>query len=74
MMLSPDGPEDNVDEVHRLISKRTAMIVLNLGMFVSLLASGELKADLGSVADAALAVIIMNFVAWSSAKDFPDWK
>ena len=70
----PRGLEDNVNEVHRLISKRTAMILLNLGMFVSLWVGGELKAELGSVAAAAVAVIIMNFVAWRSGKDFPDWK
>jgi hypothetical protein len=62
------------DEVHRLISKRTAMVLLNLGMLMSLWASGEVKADPGSIAAAALAVIIMNCVAWRSGKDFPGWK
>jgi hypothetical protein len=49
------------------------MILLNVWIFVCLLASGEVT-DPRSVVGAALAVLIMNLVASRSGKDFPEWK
>jgi len=50
------------------------MVLLNLGMLACIWGSGEVKAELVSVAAAVLAVLIMNVVAWRSTKDFPEWK
>jgi hypothetical protein len=60
--------------MHQLISKRTAMIILNVAMLVSFWAAGKLKADLQSIAATITTLVIMNLVAWRSGKDFPDWK
>ncbi len=60
--------------MHRLISKRTAMILFNLGMGIFLFASGEVTLEPDSIVAVIVVVVIMNFVAWRSGKEFLDWK
>jgi hypothetical protein len=60
--------------MHRLISKREAMVLLNLGMLVCLWASGEVNADFESIAAAVSAVLVVNIAAWRSGRHFPEWK
>jgi hypothetical protein len=60
--------------MHQLISKKTAMVILNLGMLVCFWTSGAVEGTASSIAAAVSAVLIMNAVAWRSGKEFPDWK
>lgn len=60
--------------MHRLISKRTAMIVFNIGGLLFIWVNGEMKADVVSIVALVIALIIMNAVVWRSGKEYPDWK
>ena len=60
--------------MHRLISKQTAMILFNLCMGIFLFASGEVTLKPDSIVAVIVVVVIMNFVAWRSGKEFLDWK
>lgn len=62
-----------MEPLHRCMSKRAAMVLLNAVIVLCLRASGEVK-DRYSLAAAIAAALIMNAVAWRSTKEFPGWK
>ena len=63
-----------MNRMHRMISKRMAMVLLNLFTILVLWADDHLKPTFVSIAGDIFALLIGNFLAWRSGRAFPDWK
>lgn len=60
--------------MHRLISRRTFMILFNICGLLAIWADGHMSADVVSFIALVLALAIINALVWRSTKEYPDWK
>ena len=63
-----------MNRMHWMISKRMAMVLLNLFTLLVLWADDHLKPTFASIAGDIIALLIGNVLAWRSGRAFPDWK
>ncbi len=63
-----------MSQFHRLISKRLWFILFNVGSLIYLAVTNRLHWDIWSVVGVIFAFALMNFVAWLSSRNFPEWK
>jgi len=56
------------------MSKKTWFILFNLGTILYLIVSATLRWDSLSIFSSALALAIMNWVAWISARKYKEWR
>jgi hypothetical protein len=59
---------------NRLISKQVAFLLFNVVSVISLWASGFIPWTAVGVFSGIAAMILMNYSAYLSTKDFPEWK
>ena len=59
---------------HRIISKKLWFLLFNAGSVAYLIGTGRLRWELVSLLICAGALLLMNGIAFLSARNFPDWK
>lgn len=57
-----------------LISKKTWFLAFNLVAIIYLVASGSLRWNVLSIVSYGFALLVMNIVAWISARKYKGWK
>jgi hypothetical protein len=62
------------ERFHRLLSKKQCFLLFNLLAIGWAVISGRLLFSISSIVIAAVALAIMNGVAWISSRIYPDWK
>jgi hypothetical protein len=63
-----------MNEFHKLVSKKLAFVLFNLGTIIYLAASGALEWNWVSLLSYGGALAMMNGIAWFSSRNFPEWK
>jgi hypothetical protein len=63
-----------MNPMHRLLSRRTCMVIFNLALIAFMGLRGRFHRDFGSIAVVGIVLVVMNVIAWKSTKDFPEWK
>jgi hypothetical protein len=63
-----------VNEFHKLVSKKAAFLLFNVGTIIYLIFSGSLKWNGVSLFSYGAALLLMNGIAWFSSRNFKDWK
>ena len=63
-----------VSEFHRIISKKMWFLLFNVGATLYMIVFGRLGLDVVSILSFAVALGLLNLIAWISAKRFPEWK
>lgn len=61
-------------EFPKLISKKTWFLLFNVGTLIYLVATGTLRWDPISIFSSVVALLVMNGVAWVSARKYKEWK
>jgi hypothetical protein len=64
----------SLSHFHQLHSKRMWFLIFNLSSLAYLRVSGRLQLSLGSICTVVIVLLIMNAIAWASARNFPKWK
>ena len=59
---------------HRLVSRKRAFLLLNVGAILVLVFSNLVHLDFDSLLSCAIALLILNGGALISARKYPDWK
>lgn len=49
-------------------------LLFNIGTTIYVVVSGTVRLDAVSILSYAVALGLMNIIAWISARNFPDWK
>jgi hypothetical protein len=62
------------ERFHRLLTKTQWFVLFNVLAIAGLLLTGRLEWSLKSLVTSAIALLVMNFVAMISARNYPDWK
>jgi hypothetical protein len=62
------------ERFHQLLSKKQCFLLFNVIGTGSLIITGRLTFSLKSIVIAAIALGVMNAVAWLSSRYYPDWK
>lgn len=60
--------------MHKQLSKKTFFVVFNVLMLLYCWYEDQLHCDPISLLALIVAFALMNWVAWQSSKDFPEWK
>jgi hypothetical protein len=63
-----------MDGFHRYIGKKLWFILFNVASILYLVLSGRLRLSLESIVGCIVALLLINGVAFISARNFPDWK
>jgi hypothetical protein len=63
-----------MNNLHRLVSKKMWFLLFNLGTALYLIMSGRLQWNSISIFSYGLALVLMNGIAWISARKYKDWK
>ncbi len=63
-----------VNQFHKIVSKKMWFILFNVGTTVYMILSGHLSWDVIAIVSYGVALTLINLVAWISARRFPDWK
>jgi hypothetical protein len=61
-------------EFHKIVSKKMWFLLFNVGATLYMILFGHLGLDLISIGSFAVALGLINLIAWISAKRFPEWK
>ncbi len=61
-------------EFPKLISKKQGFLLFNMGPIIYLIVTRTLQWELVSAFSCGLALVLMNCVAWISARKYKDWK
>ena len=61
-------------ELPKLISKRTWFLIFNVGTVAYLIFSGTLQWNVISVVSCSIALLVINCIAWISARKYKEWK
>ena len=61
-------------ELPSIISKRMWFLLFNVGTILYLVLVGRLTWDATSIISYGLALLMMNGIAWISARKYKDWK
>lgn len=61
-------------ELPKLISKTLWFVLFNVIGIIYLAVTGTLHWDGVSIFSCGLALLLMNFIAWVSARKYKDWK
>jgi hypothetical protein len=63
-----------MNRFHRLISKKLWFFLFNLAAVIYLMVTGSLRWNLISIFSYGVALLLMNGIAWISARKYKDWK
>ena len=61
-------------ELRNYMSKRTCFVLFNLVAISYLIASGNVQLETISIVSYAIALALINGLAWISARKWKDWK
>ncbi len=61
-------------ELPKIMSKKAWFLVFNLGTIIYLIVSGSLRWEVVSIFSYGLALLLMNGIAWISARKYKGWK
>ena len=63
-----------MNQFHKLVSKKMWFLLFNMGTTFYVIISGTIKWDAVSILSYAVALGLINMIAWISTRNFPDWK
>jgi hypothetical protein len=63
-----------MNQFHKVISKKMWFLLFNVGTTLYMIVSGHLSWDTISIVSFAVALGLINLIAWISARRFPEWK
>ena len=63
-----------MSQFHRVISKKMWFLLFNVGTTLYIILIGHLQLDAISIVSFAVALGLINLLAWISARRFPEWK
>lgn len=63
-----------MNQFHKLVSKKMWFLLFNVGTTVYVIVSGSVAWNALSILSYAVALGLINIGAWTSARNFPDWK
>lgn len=63
-----------MNQFHKVISKKMWFLLFNAGTTLYMILFGHLSWDVISIVSFALALALINLIAWISARRFPDWR
>lgn len=66
------SPEMN--QFHKVVSKKMWFLLFNVGTTIYVIVSGTVRWDALSILSYVVALGLINFIAWFSARSFPSWK
>jgi hypothetical protein len=61
-------------ELPKIMSKRMWFLLFNAGTIIYLIVSGSLRWQVVSMFSTGLALVMMNGIAWVSARKYKEWK
>jgi len=61
-------------EFPKIMSKRAWFLMFNLGTIAYLMIDGTLRWETVSVISCGIALLLINGIAWISARKFKEWK
>jgi len=70
----PNCEAVSVIEFPKIMPKWTWFLLFNVGTIAYLMISGALRWETDSVISSVIALLVMNGVAWISARKYKDWK
>jgi len=61
-------------DLPEIISKKTWFVLFNVGTTIYMILSGNLHWDVTSIFCYGVALLLINFIAWISARKYKGWK
>jgi len=63
-----------MNQLHHSVPKKVWFLLFNVGTILYLILSDDLKWNFISILSYGLALLLMNGIAWLSARRYKDWK
>jgi hypothetical protein len=61
-------------DLHKIMSKRMWFLLFNLGTIIYMIVTGSLSWDIVTIASFVFALLLINGIAWISARKYKEWK
>jgi len=63
-----------MNQFHKVVSKKMWFLLFNVGTTLYMIVFGHLRWSVISIVSFAVALGLINLIAWISASRFPEWK